>query len=257
MQWMTLFQKEVAENWHNKKWIWVPLVMILLSIMDPLSYYYLPEIINLAGGVPEGTVIEIPAIPPEEVVMISLEQISMFGVLIIALVSMGTIAGERNSGITEIILVKPVRYHNYVIAKWTTFLLLVLASLFVGLFFNWYYTNLLFGDLSFTTFLQVWFFYGFWLTFVLTVAIFYNTIFKTPGLVAACTIITIIFMSLINMVFGHKLTWFPNQLSNHIHEMLISRTVSSDLIGTSVITLLLTLVIMFAAVFIFNRKEII
>src|SRR5690625_2839028 len=108
MQWMTMFRKELIENWTNKKWIWVPIVMVLLTVMDPLSYYYLPEIIELTGGIPEGTVLEIPTLAPNEVVMMSIEQLNMFGVLVIALITMGTIAGERSSGITEILLVKPI-----------------------------------------------------------------------------------------------------------------------------------------------------
>ncbi|HLR70808.1 MAG TPA: hypothetical protein VK085_05180 [Pseudogracilibacillus sp.] len=41
--------------------------MMLLTTMDPLSYYYLPEIIEMAGGVPEGAVIDIPSLAPTEV----------------------------------------------------------------------------------------------------------------------------------------------------------------------------------------------
>lgn len=252
---MTMFRKEIRENWQNKKWLWVPVVMIFLTIMDPLSYYYLPEIIELTGGVPEGTILEIPPLAPNEVVMMSLEQLNMFGVLIITLITMGTIAGERNSGITEIILVKPIKYDQYVTAKWFSFLLLIWLALFIGLLANWYYTNLLFGDLDFAIMLQVICLYGLWFTFVLTLSILYNTLFKSPGLVLASTIITIFGMSIINMIFGHKLTMFPNQLSNHIGEFLTTGEISNDLIGTSIILIVLTLLLLYIATFIFKRKE--
>lgn len=76
MQWMTLFHKELLENWRNRKWIWVPMVMMLLTIMDPLSYYFLPEIIDLTGGVPEGTILDVPTLTTNEVVMMSLGSLS-------------------------------------------------------------------------------------------------------------------------------------------------------------------------------------
>src|SRR5690625_2539309 len=98
MQWVTLFKKEVIENWRNKKWIWVPIVMMALCTMDLVSYYYLPEIINAVGGVPEGAVIEIPEMAPSEVITLGLEQLSMFGVIVIALISMGTRSEERRVG---------------------------------------------------------------------------------------------------------------------------------------------------------------
>lgn len=255
-QWLTLFNKEIIENWRNKKWIWVPIVMMLLTMMDPISYYYLPEIIDLAGGVPEGTIIEIPDLAPREVITMSLEQLSMFGVIVIALISMGTIAGERNSGIAEIILVKPVRFSNYVTAKWAAWLLLVWFSLFLGMILNWYYVNLLFGSLSFTMVLQIIFFYGLWFTFVLTLSIFFNTLWRAPGTVFACTIGTIVIMSIMNMIFGHKLTWFPNQLSAHIQEMIATNSIPNALIGTAIVILVLIAFLLFLATSLFKRKEI-
>src|SRR5690625_357528 len=172
MQWITLFQKEIKENWHNKKWIWVPLVLVLITIMDPLSYYYLPQIIDAVGGVPEGSVIEIPELVPDEVIMMSLAQLSMFGVMIVALISMGTIAGERKTGVTEIILVKPISYVHFITSKWAAYFVLVVGSLFIGMLVSWYYINILFGDLTFLTLIKVVGFYGLWFIFVLTLSIF-------------------------------------------------------------------------------------
>lgn len=168
MQWLTLFQKEMRENWHNRKWIWVPLVFILLTVMDPITYYYLPQILDAVGGMPEGAVIEIPEMHPPEVMMLSMGQLSMFGVLIIVLISMGTITGEKKSGITEIILAKPIAYHQYVSAKWVSSLVLILSSLALSLFMSWYYTTQLFGDMAFGLFVKILCFYSLWFIFVLT-----------------------------------------------------------------------------------------
>lgn len=178
MQWKTLLQKEVLENWRNKKWIWVPLVIMILSIMDPLSYYFLPEILNSVGGMPEGTVFEIPPIDPETAFMMSIESLSMYGALIIALVTMGTIAGERSQGINEIILAKPIRYTNYVTAKWFSYSLLAFISLALSLGLSWYYTNLLFGFLSFRLFILTLCFYSLWFIFIIAISIFFNTFLK-------------------------------------------------------------------------------
>src|SRR5699024_8541108 len=182
MQWLTLFQKEVLDNWENKKWIWVPLVFILLMMMDPLSYYYLPEIIEIAGGVPEGTVFEIPDLQAEEVIMMSLEQVSMFGVLVIALISMGTITSERKNGITETMLVKPIRASHYVTSKWTAFLLLTAFSFGVGILFSAYYIFILYDTMSIATVALIYVCYSAWLIFILSLSIFYNTIVRSPGL---------------------------------------------------------------------------
>ncbi|MDO6448746.1 ABC transporter permease [Oceanobacillus profundus] len=255
MQWMTLFNKEMMENWRNKKWIWVPLVLILLAILDPISNYYLPQIIEAVGGLPDGAIINLPEFAPADVVMMSLSQLSSLGVLVIVLMAMGTIASERKSGVSELILVKPVSYRNYITAKWAALLALVWAALFVGLLASWYYTNILYGDLSFKSFLLIFIFYGLWLTFVISIVIFYNTLVKTPGLVAFLSILTIMGMSIVTQIFGHILEWSPNNLSSYIYEMVIAGEVSSDLVATSAITIAFSLILLVASIFTFKAKE--
>lgn len=255
MQWITIFQKELLESWRNRKWIWVPLVFLLLAIMDPLSYYFLPDILDMAGGVPEGTVIDIPSLDVTQAMMMSLEEFSMFGVMIIILIVMGTIAGERKNGQSEIILVKPVRYANYLTAKWAAYAVLIWASLAFGLFGNWYYVNLLYGDVSLLLFLQVLFFYGLWLMFILTMAIFYQTLCRTPGIVAACTVATIFVLSGIRMALGHKLIWLPNQMSTHLPELMQTKQVSGDLLATSGILIGLMILLLLTAIYLFKSKE--
>ncbi|MFD2043391.1 ABC transporter permease [Ornithinibacillus salinisoli] len=255
MQWMTLFKKELVENWRNKKWVWVPLIIILLSILDPITSYYLPQIIDSVGGFPDGTVLELPDYAPPEVVLMSLGQLSSLGVLIIVLISMGTIAGEKKSGVSELILVKPVSYSNYITAKWTSLFVLVWISLFLGLLASWYYINLLFGDLSFVALLQITFFYGLWLTLVVSISIFYNTLFRTPGIVGFLSIITIMIMSLITKIFNHILEWSPINLSSHIFDMLMTDRISSELIGAACVTVIFSAILVVGSIFTFRAKN--
>jgi ABC-2 type transport system permease protein len=255
MQWSTLFQKELLENWRNKKWIWVPLVIILLSIMDPITNYYLPQIIESVGGMPDGTEITLPEFEPPEVVMMSLSQLSSLGVLVIVLLSMGSISGERKSGVSELVLVKPVSYSNYITSKWASLLLLVWISLFLGLLTSWYYTNILFGSLAFIDFLKVYFFYGLWLTFVVSLSILYNTLFKSAGLVAFFTILTIMVMSILTQIFKHIIEWSPNSLSDYILEMLTTDKMPTDLLATAGITIIISILVLLVSIQIFKTKE--
>ncbi|WP_188456824.1 ABC transporter permease [Virgibacillus oceani] len=255
MQWITLFQKELLENWRNYKWIWVPLAIVLIASMDPITSYYLPQIMEAVGGMPEGASFELPDFQPSDVVMMSISQISSLGVLIIVLMSMGTIAGERKSGVSELILVKPVSYNNYITAKWAGLLVLVWASLFLGMLSSWYYVNILFGVLSFISILKVVFFYGLWLSLVATVSIFYNTLFKTPGLVAFLSIATIMLSSLITKIFGQRFEWSPNNISIYIKEMLVTGSVSADLLATALITIGIIAVLLIGSIFTYKTKE--
>ncbi|WP_164219840.1 ABC transporter permease subunit [Virgibacillus sp. YIM 98842] len=255
MQWMTLFKKEIIENWRNKKWIWVPLIFILLAIIDPISNYYMPQIIDSIGGMPEGAVFEIPELSSAEVILMTLGQLSSLGVLVIILMSMGAIAGERKSGVIELILVKPVSYQHYITAKWAALLSLVWTALILGLTACWYYTVTLFGELPVISLLQIIFFYGLWITLVVTIVIFYNSFVKTPGLVAFLSIATIMAMSLLTQVFGRFLEWSPNNLSGHIFESLMIDQLTGDLIATAFVTMGLIISFLIGAIILFRRKS--
>ncbi|WP_112179942.1 MULTISPECIES: ABC transporter permease [Paraliobacillus] len=255
MQWTIIFKKEMLEYWRNFSWIWVPVVFILLAIMDPLTTYYMPIILDTVGGLPEGTSIEMPDIAAADALMMSLQEFSMFGVLIIVLLTMGTISGERKSGVVELVLVKPVRYSHYISSKWAAKITLILTAYLIGLLASWYYVNLLFGDITILAFIQTFLFYGLWLILVVTITIFYNTLLKTPGLIGALSIGTILSMSAINSIFSHKLTWFPNSLSSHIRQLLHTGEIPTALWGTSFVTVTFIIALLFLSFFTFNKKE--
>lgn len=257
MQWRTLFYKELLESWRNKKWIWVPLVMMLLSVMDSISYYFLPDILNSVGDMPEEAVIEMPKIGPAEAFMMSIESLSTFGVLIIALITMSTIAGERSQGINEIILAKPIRFTNYITAKWASYTLLAIVSLGLSLGLSWYYINLLFGSLSVRLLILTICFYSLWFIFIITISVFYNTIFKNAGLVIAFTIGTIFILSGINAVLGHRFNWFPNQLAVHINDMLVTSNISNALLATAGIIIISIFLIIVSSIQLSKRREMI
>lgn len=257
MQWKTLLQKELLENRRNYKLLWVPLVIILLSIIDPITTYYLPVLIDTIGGLPDGAILEMPTPDAPEVLLMSLGQLSSLGVLVLILISMGTIAGEYKSGVADLILVKPVSAVNYITTKWVSYLILALLSLGLALLASWYYINLLFGTLLFAPLLKTFLFYGLWFILVITFVIFYNSFVKTPGLVAVLSLFSLMMMSLVTSIFGHYLAWSPIHLTGYIHDMLVTQTISTDLIATSVVTILLILTLLIGSVFAFKKKRLI
>lgn len=247
-------EKELTENWRNFKWLWVPIVFILISIMDLISTYYMPIIIESAGGLPEGTVIDIPMPSPSEAMLMSFSQLNMIGVLILTVMSMGTISGEIKSGVYELILAKPVKYTNYVTGKFFSYWLLMMVSLLLGLLASWYYTNLLFGELALSQMFVAALFYACWLTLVIAIVILYNTWFKSPGLIAFLSIITVIILTVMTNIFGHVLGWSPAKITEYISIYLHTGDLDIEIWFSAIVTLLLSLAcILFAIVSLRNR----
>jgi ABC-2 type transport system permease protein len=120
---------------------------------------------------------------------------------------------------------------------------------------SWYYINILYGEIAFTTVLLVIFYYGLYFSLVCTLSIFYNAIVNSPGLVAFFTILTAIIISVVTKLFGKHMVWSPAKLTDHIEEMLITGNVTSDLISTTIVSILLILTLLFAAIYGFTQKQ--
>ncbi|HJV17242.1 MAG TPA: ABC transporter permease subunit [Bacillales bacterium] len=254
-QWLTLFQKELVEMWRNFKWIWVPITFILLGVKEPLSNYYLPQIIDSLGGLPEGAVIKLPTPTAAEVLVQGLSQYTSIGVLIIILTTMGILSGERKSGVAAMILVKPVTYHSFVSAKWAGGLVILWLSFFVGYLATWYYTGILFDWISMADFLKSFIYYGLWLTFVLTMTVFFSASFLIPGVAGFISITAVIILSLGSSTFSKWLSWSPAQLPDYANTFLMSGSLSSYLFPSILINLICILMLLFLSILIFKKKE--
>lgn len=254
-QWLTLFQKEILEMWRNFKWIWVPITFILLGVSEPLTTYYLPQIIKNFGGLPEGSIFEIPEPPAGAVLASGLSQYSTIGVLIIVLGTMGVIAGERKSGVAAMILVKPVSYLSYVTSKWAGSLLLVWFSLFIGYLATWYYTGQLFDWVPLGEFFQSFFLYGLWLSVILTVTVFFSSALLAPGIAGFISLGLAVVVSIISGALSHLLEWSPSQLTNYAAAILTEGKLPDDTLPASLIALLLIVILLWLSVYIFKKKE--
>lgn len=212
--WIVLFRKEWLEMTRNYKVIWIPLTFILLGLLQPITSYYMPEILKNASDLPEGTVIKIPLPSSGEVLTQTLGQFNQMGILILVLAFMGIVSAERRSGMVKMILVKPVSYTSYITAKWFSALLLSFGAVFLGMLAAWYYTELLIDDFPFITLLKGTGLYFLWILFLLTLTVFFSSRLKSNGLAAAFTLLFSILLSFSTSLFEKWMKWSPSQLAN-------------------------------------------
>jgi ABC-2 type transport system permease protein len=254
-QFIVLLKKELLESRRNFKWIWMPIVFILFGITEPLTAYYMPDILDAVGNLPDGAVIEIPPPTSEEVLLSTIGQYSMMGVLVIVLGFMGTVAGERKNGSASLVLVKPVSYHSYILSKWAAAMILVWVSYTLGMLSSWYYINILFENITAEHFLKALVTYGFWLSFIVTLTVFFSSITSSPGFAAFSAIAVSIFLSFLSAALSNQLEWFPSQLSSYTAEILIEGNWSSDLTMTLLTTVLIIIILMIISPALFKKSE--
>ncbi|WP_163102713.1 ABC-2 transporter permease [Peribacillus alkalitolerans] len=253
-QLFTLVQKEWLEMVRNYRIIWVPITFILIGLTDPITTYFLPDILKSAGGLPEGAVVSIPTPAAPEVFFMSLNQYNLLGILVIVLLNMGSVSNERKSGVISMILVKPVSYVNFISSKWIASIILIIPSIILGSLSSWYYTSILFGKIPFEEFINSVLIYSVWILFVISILLFLNSFLSSSMMIGFISVVIIMIINLIGGLLSKRMAWSPGQLSSYVGEYLVSGQFSEYLIGSLALTLLLTFICFLASVFLFRRS---
>lgn len=238
-RYMVMVQKELLELMRSYKLLWVPLVFILLGIMQPVSTYFMPVILEKAGSLPEGTVIEIPTPLGTEVLAQTLQQFGTLGVLVLVLVCMGTVSGERINGSASLILVKPISVLSYICSKWTAIILLTWGSFIAGYLASWYYTGLLIGDAPMDKVFNSLLIYGLWLTFVATITLLFSSLLRSPAAAAFSALGGAVILSILTGLFPKVLGWSPGALSGFAYQAAVSGIENNSRFGWSIIITIL------------------
>ncbi|MDE1458207.1 ABC transporter permease subunit [Bacillus licheniformis] len=250
-----LFQKEWTESWRDGKLLWLPVILILLGLIQPLSLYYMPQIIDMAGNLPEGSVIDIPRPRGEEVMASTLSQFGTVGTAIFVFSVMGSIVHERNQGSLSLVMARPVSPLQYIGSKWLQQVLLVLVSFAASYGLAFYYTNLLFGKVEFDRFLVSLSVYSIWIIFVMSVTMFFSALFRHIGGIAGMIICFIAFVSLAGSLFPRFTEWMPDKAKSQA-DYFIMHGSWDHAFGWMVFSSLGIVILLFmCTVFVFKRYE--
>lgn len=137
-----LLKKELTEHLRTYKLLIVVAVLLVFGLGTPVLLAYLPEILELSG---EEITIEIPEFTSADAVKGYLDFLGQMGLLIAILISMGSIALERERGTAALVLSKPVGTGAFVLAKLLGLALVLAAGLTAGALGCYVYTTILLG----------------------------------------------------------------------------------------------------------------
>lgn len=251
---VTLLQKEFTGLWRSKKIIWLPIVFMLLSVMQPLSLYFMEDILKLGGGLPEGAVFEMPTPTSGEVMSSVLSQLNTIGMLLIVVSIMGVISDERRNGSLALLMVRPITPMQLVCSKTIANGLLLIVSFICGYLFAYYYTVVLFGTVPISHILQSMLLYSFYIFFIVSCVIFSSALWDSNGTIA---IINIIFFSVVPIVsgwFSEALRWIPTNLSSYSVAIVSGMTDLAGLIGCLTVSLVCVVILLMAASSVVKKK---
>ncbi len=137
-----LLRKELLEQWRTRRLLVVAVVFLALGIGSAFLARYTAELIQAVGGVPFE--IEFPEPTIRDGVDQFLANLGQAGILTAILLSMGSVATEKERGTAALLLSKPASRAAYLAAKMTAITTTLAVSLALASAAGYFYTALLF-----------------------------------------------------------------------------------------------------------------
>ncbi|ETP69237.1 ABC-2 type transport system permease protein [Planococcus glaciei] len=247
-QFNVLLKKEWRENFRNYKVFWIPIVFILFGIIEPVTNYFMPQILDSVGNLPDGAVIEIPPPEPEEILVAVMGQYQLIGILVLVLAYMGSVAGERKNGTATLLYVRPLSYRSYFLSKWILASAVGMLSVWSGLLAAYYYTFLLFERVDFTKFLKFGATYSLWILLIVSLVLLMSAVLPNAGLAAAGSLLLIFVFQLIDGLLGTYWTVSPLKIPGYAAQWLLDGPKPEDFWWTAGIGILLIFAMILAGI---------
>ncbi|MFH2039592.1 MAG: ABC transporter permease, partial [Chloroflexota bacterium] len=98
MNFWVVFRKEMLEQWRTYKVLIVGAVLFLFGLSSPLLAKFTPEMLAAVPGLPAGMADFIPTPTVGDAITQYIKNMSQFGILLALLMSMGSVAQEKERG---------------------------------------------------------------------------------------------------------------------------------------------------------------
>ena len=252
-QFTTFFKKEWLEMWRSLKFIWIPLVFVILGIMDPITNYFIDDILASVGNLPEGYEMLLPDFTPVDIYAATTGQFQSIRIIVLVAIFASAISRERQSGTATLMYVRPISFASYFLSKWAAAVGLAVSCVLVGYFSSFYYTNLLFGSVPFDQFLAMVGTYCVWIIFAVSFTLAMSAAFKT-SIAMALSILAIPVFLMIDSLIGSFWTITPWKLANYGVQILAGDIVWKDYYWTLAITISLTIVFIVVGILMSKKK---
>jgi ABC-2 type transport system permease protein len=137
-----LLEKEMVEAWRTYRLGVVGALFLVLGITAPVLTRFLPDIIK--SFAPAGINVDVPDLGISDVLDQLLKNLIQFGALAAILVTMGSVASEKERGTAAFVLAKPVTRTAFLGAKVVSIGMIFAVATALAVAGAWVYTGLLY-----------------------------------------------------------------------------------------------------------------
>jgi len=192
----TALRKEIMEQWRTSRLLVLGAVLLLFGLTSPLLAKYTPELLKLVPGAEQFAAL----VPPPTIldaVAQYVKNIGQFGVLLAILVSMGSLAVEKERGTAALMLVKPLPRASFLLAKFLALALSFALALALSALAGYYYTLVLFGPLDAGAWLALNALLGLEMLVYVALTLLFSTLLRSQAAAAGLGLGALLVLSLI------------------------------------------------------------
>ncbi|MCJ7534814.1 MAG: YhfC family glutamic-type intramembrane protease [Anaerolineales bacterium] len=176
-------RKEMLYQWRTWRVLIVCAVLLAFGIISPLLTKFTPQLLSSLEGA-EMFAELIPEMTVTDSLNSHIETITQFGFILVILVGMGAVAGEKERGTASIVLSKPLSRGVFLNSKYLSQALLYLLAFIIATAAGYYYTITLFGHLDFGIFLSINGLLLLWILVMASVTLLGSTLGNSTGAAA-------------------------------------------------------------------------
>jgi ABC-2 type transport system permease protein len=180
---LAVFFKELRFQWRTRRAIIVLVVFLVFGMMSPLLAKFTPELLSNLEGVEQFAEL-IPEPTTKDAVAQYISNLTQFGFILVILLGMGAVAGEKEKGTAAMVLSKPLPRWIFLWAKYAAQGFIYLLALFLATISAYYYTLYLFEPLHFSSFIAANLLLYLWFMIYASVTLLGSTLGRTTGAAA-------------------------------------------------------------------------
>lgn len=208
-----LCKKELREQYRTHKTLILVAVFLVVGMISPLLAKYTPLLLKNVPDMPPGFADLIPEPTTKDAIIQYVKNISQFGVILVVVLNMGSVAGEKERGTMAVLLTKPVHPSWIIVTKWLAGILNILLGVFAAGIGCAIYTVILFGTLDLGGFLVLNGLVVVFLVVYLSITVLASSLARTQAMAAIGAFAGVAFILIVGAI-PHVKEAAPVQLLN-------------------------------------------
>ena len=180
-------RKEILYQWRTWRVLIVCVVMFVFAILSPLLTKFTPQLLGSLEGAEM-----FAELIPEMTVVDSLNQhietMTQFGFILVILVGMGAVAGEKERGTAGMVLSKPLSRGSFLFSKYFSQVLLYLLAFIIATAAGYYYNYFLFDEVGTGIYLSINVLLLLWVLIIAGVTLLGSTLGNSTGAAAGFSV---------------------------------------------------------------------